>query len=96
MTHAPVEEEQQTKLVNAILDWRDKDDLVHIEGAEKKEYKDAGLSYQPRNKPFQSIEELQLVLGMNESVFKWIEPLVTFIPDSRKSQCNWRLKKYCR
>lgn len=43
----------------------------------KKEYKDAGLSYQPRNKPFQSIEELQLVLGMNESVFLWIEPLVT-------------------
>jgi len=77
MAHAPVEEEQQTKLVNAILDWRDKDDLVRIEGAEKKEYKNAGLTYQPGNKPFQSIEELQLVLGMNESVFKWIEPLVT-------------------
>jgi general secretion pathway protein K len=77
MTHAPVEEEQQTKLVNAILDWRDADDLVHIEGAEKKEYKDAGLSYQPRNQPFQSIEELQLVLGMKESVFLSIEPLVT-------------------
>lgn len=77
MTHAPVEEKQQTRLVNAILDWRDTDDLVHIEGAEKKEYKDAGLSYQPRNKPFQSIEELQLVLGMNESVFLWLEPLVT-------------------
>jgi general secretion pathway protein K len=77
MAHAPVEEEQQTKLVNAILDWRDKDDLVRIEGAEKKEYKNAGLTYQPGNKPFQSIEELQLVLGMNESVFKWIQPLVT-------------------
>jgi len=77
MTHAPVEEEQQTRLVGAILDWRDSDDLVHIEGAEKKEYHDAGLSYQPRNKPFQTIEELQMVLGMNESVYKWIEPLVT-------------------
>ena len=77
MTHAPVDEEQQTKLVGAILDWRDQDDLVHLEGAEKTEYEDAGLSYQPRNKPFQSIEELQLVLGMDKSVFKWIEPLVT-------------------
>jgi general secretion pathway protein K len=77
MTRAPVDSEQQTRLVNAILDWRDKDDLVHINGAEKKEYKEAGLSYQPRNKPFQSIEELQLVLGMDASVFKWIEPLVT-------------------
>ena len=77
MTHAPVDEEQQTRLVNAILDWHDKDDMVRLDGAEKKEYQDAGLSYQPRNKPFQTIEELQLVLGMNESVFKWIEPLVT-------------------
>jgi len=77
MIQAPVEAEQQTRLVSAILDWRDKDDLVHIDGAEKQEYRDAGLSYQPRNKPFQSVEELQLVLGMDASVFKWIENLVT-------------------
>jgi general secretion pathway protein K len=77
MTQAPVDEEQQTRIVNAILDWRDPDDLVHLNGAEKKEYQDAGLSYQPRNKPFQSIEELQLVLGMDATVFQWIEPLVT-------------------
>lgn len=77
MNNAPVDEDQQTRLVNAILDWRDEDDLVRIEGAEKKEYQDAGLNYHPQNKPFQSIEELQLVLGINESVFKWIEPLVT-------------------
>ncbi|MDD1628585.1 MAG: general secretion pathway protein GspK [Methylococcaceae bacterium] len=77
MTSAPVDEDQQTKVVNAILDWRDEDDLVHIEGAEKQEYQDAGLSYQPGNKPFQSIEELQLVLGMDKSLFLWIEPLVT-------------------
>jgi general secretion pathway protein K len=77
MAYAPVDAQLQTRLVNAILDWRDADDLVRIEGAEKKEYKEAGLSYQPRNKPFQSIEELQLVLGVDEKVFKWLESLVT-------------------
>jgi general secretion pathway protein K len=77
MAYAPVDAELQTQLVNAILDWRDTDDLVRIDGAEKKEYKQAGLSYQPRNMPFQSIEELQLVLGMDEHIFKWIENLVT-------------------
>lgn len=77
IAYAPVDAERQTKLVNSILDWRDADDLVRIEGAEKKEYKEAGLSYQPRNQPFQSIEELQLVLGMDEQVFKWLEGLVT-------------------
>ncbi len=77
MINAPIDEEQQTKIVSAILDWRDEDDLVHIDGAEKQEYQDAGLNYQPGNKPFQSIEELQLVLGMNKSLFLWLEPLVT-------------------
>lgn len=77
MAHAPVEAKLQGKLVDAILDWRDADDLVRIEGAEKKEYKDAGLSYRPLNKPFQSVEELQLVLGMNEQLFNWLEGLVT-------------------
>ncbi|WP_262964730.1 type II secretion system minor pseudopilin [Methylobacter psychrophilus] len=77
MINAPIDEEQQNKLVSAILDWRDADDLVHIDGAEKQEYQDADLNYQPGNKPFQSIEELQLVMGMNKSLFLWLEPLVT-------------------
>ncbi|MBL6986091.1 MAG: general secretion pathway protein GspK [Methylobacter sp.] len=77
MSYAPVQAEVQNQLVNAILDWRDTDDLVRIEGAEKREYKAAGLTYQPRNKPFQSIEELQLVLGMDEHVYQWLEELVT-------------------
>lgn len=77
IAYAPIEPELQAKLVGAILDWRDQDDLININGAEKEEYKDAGLSYRPRNKPFQSIEELQLVLDMNEQVFKWLENLVT-------------------
>lgn len=77
MLRAPVDEEQQSKLLNAILDWRDGDDLVRMNGAEKEEYQKAGLSYQPRNKPFQSVDELQMVLGMNEQVFKWLESRVT-------------------
>jgi general secretion pathway protein K len=77
MTFAPVNTDQQSKLVNAILDWRDADDLVHMDGAEKEEYQEAGLNYQPSNKPFESIEELQLILGMDKSVLSWLEPLVT-------------------
>ena len=43
MTHAPINEnskedpvEHAAKLTGAILDWRDADDLIHINGAEKK------------------------------------------------------------
>ncbi len=77
LANIPEDEKMKLKLVDAILDWRDDDDLVHTNGAEKKEYKDAGLSYPPRNKPFQSLEELQLVLGMNETIFLQLEPLMT-------------------
>ncbi len=77
MANVPSTTDQKTKIVGAILDWRDADDLVHTDGAEKNEYQQAGLSYQPRNKPFQTLEELQLVLGMNEAIFLKLEPFIT-------------------
>ena len=77
LAQAPVEPDQQTALLGAILDWRDPDDLANIEGAESKEYHAAGLKYEPRNQPFQSIEELQMVLGMNEAILKYLDPLIT-------------------
>ena len=77
LINAPIDEDRQIKLLGAILDWRDADDLVNINGAEKTEYEEAGLNYGPRNKPFDSIEELQLVLGMDKKVYAWMEPLVT-------------------
>jgi general secretion pathway protein K len=73
----PIDEESQTALVSAIMDWRDPDDLVNIGGAEKNEYKAAGKLYRPRNKPFQTLEELQMVLGVDESILKQLEPLIT-------------------
>jgi len=77
MAQLPIEQERQTALVSAIIDWRDPDDLVNIEGAEKAEYKAAGKRYRPSNKPFQSLEELQMVLGMDESILQRLEPLIT-------------------
>lgn len=65
------------KLVGAVMDWRDSDDTVSPDGAEKPEYQTAGLKYHPANKPFQNIEELQMVLGMDAETFKWLEPLIT-------------------
>lgn len=79
MSHTPanIEHEQNVDLAAAILDWRDSDDLVSLNGAEKDQYRDAGLDYQPRNSAFQSLEELQMLLGMDEATLKWLEPLVT-------------------
>lgn len=68
---------QTQKLLNTLLDWRDEDDQARMNGAENKEYADAGLYYGPANKPFDSLEDLQLVLGFDETLFKKIQPLVT-------------------
>jgi general secretion pathway protein K len=68
---------QQQEIVSAILDWRDKDDLVHINGAEQQQYEEAGLLYSPANQDFQLIDELQMVLGMNSEIYLQLKPLIT-------------------
>lgn len=65
------------KLTDAILDWRDKNDEAQANGAEQKDYQQNNLPYAPRNGPFQSIEELQFVLGMTPQLFKAVEPMLT-------------------
>ena len=67
----------EEKLFNTILDWRDADDDVRPHGAEKKQYQEAGLGYGPSNKPFQSLEELQSILGMNNDLYQQLKPLLT-------------------
>lgn len=68
---------QQRQLVDAILDWRDQDDDVRFDGAEKNQYSAAGLNYGPANRAFQSTDELLLVLGMDDWLFNRLEPLIT-------------------
>jgi len=61
----------------AIIDWRDPDDLKGVNGAEKDQYTAAGLTYKPRNNPFESLEELQMVLGMNADIYQKLVPMLT-------------------
>jgi general secretion pathway protein K len=73
-------------LSRAIVDWRSaaisKDQLAQRVQA----YQAAGRSYGPRNGPFASIEELQLVLGVDSALYAQLAPVVTIwsgrnIPD---------------
>lgn len=72
-----VEEEEATRLLDAILDWRDPDTLKRPNGAEDPEYRAAGLTYGPSNAPFEAIEELQLVLGMKPEIYRRLAPMIT-------------------
>jgi general secretion pathway protein K len=69
-------------LADAIADWRDPDDMPREQGAEVNEYKAAGLSYAPRNAPFQTVSEVQQVFGMDYDLYQKIEPAVTIYSSS--------------
>lgn len=75
--HAGADDEQATKLVDAVMDWRDPDDLVRPFGAEDKDYEAAGLAYGAADHGFALAGELQQVLGMDYELFRKIAPLIT-------------------
>ena len=65
-------------LVDKILDWRDqKGDLHRLEGATGSDYAAAGRDYYPRGGPFQSVDELKLVLGVTPGLFDRIRSALT-------------------
>jgi general secretion pathway protein K len=70
-------------LSDAIQDWRDADNDVRPHGAEAPQYAAAGLDYGPTNLPFQTVAEVQQVLGMTYELYKRIEPAITVYSGSR-------------
>jgi len=88
MKSTTAEVSKQQEIVSAILDWRDEDELIHINGAEKEQYEEAELSYSPANKDFQLIEELQMVLGMDSDLYQQLKPLITVYSKQRQVDLN--------
>jgi general secretion pathway protein K len=89
--HAGMGEDDAARLLDAVLDWRDSDSLRRPLGAEEAEYAQAGYKGRPANYPFQSTEELQLVLGMTAEVYQRIAPMITVY--SRQSGVNPHLAR---
>lgn len=69
--------DQAQALADAVKDWIDSDDLKSPNGAEAADYKAAGLPYTPKNAPFDTVSELQQVLGMTYDLYRKIEPAIT-------------------
>ena len=66
------------RLAAAVLDWRDPDQLTQpAGGAEDRDYASAGRAYGAKDAQFESIAELQQVLGITPDLYARIEPHVT-------------------
>ena len=69
--------ETAQRTLDAILDWRDADELKRPNGAEALDYQAAGSKYLPTNAPFESVGELQRILGVDQALMARVAPLLT-------------------
>ncbi len=63
-------------LADALLDWRDGDDVPRPQGAEREWYAGRGRR-SPRNGPFADPAELRWVRGFDSATVRRLEPLLT-------------------
>jgi general secretion pathway protein K len=67
-------------LADRIVEWRTEqtsDDAHTLHGGTDADYAAAGLPWRPRHNDFQSVAELNLVLGMTPALFARIRPALT-------------------
>ena len=60
--------EQQDVIADSILDWIDEDDEHRLNGAESDYYQSLPNSYNAKNEPFDSLDELLRVKGINREI----------------------------
>ncbi len=65
------------RIVDAIADWRDQDDLKRPNGAEEADYRLAGMKQKPANGAFETVSELARVMGMTPAIYARIAASLT-------------------
>jgi general secretion pathway protein K len=63
-----VQEEEANTIVDSLLDWKDADDLRHLNGAESDYYMSLPNPYKAKDANFDTVEELLLVKGMTPEI----------------------------
>jgi general secretion pathway protein K len=69
--------ERAAALAAAIVDFRDEDDIPGVNGAESAAYHAAGLAHGPKNGPFETVTELDQVLGMDLTLLGRLRAVTT-------------------
>ena len=70
-------EEASSTLLNAVLDWRSPGNLRRLNGAKEEQYRAAGKNYGPASAPFETVDELQRVLGVSLDLYRRLAPALT-------------------
>ncbi len=72
-----LDDQESAALADAIVDFRDPDDLRRLNGAEDADYALAGLAHDAKDAPFGAVEELHQVLGMTPALYDRVAPSLT-------------------
>jgi general secretion pathway protein K len=64
------DDDTAVSVASAIVDWRDDNDLKLLNGAEDRDYIDAGRPIGAKDMPFITVEELLQVLGMTSELYR--------------------------
>jgi len=67
------------RLAQAIIDWRDTDEIPRLGGAERDQYMDARAPMLPPNRDFAELSELRYVMGMTPDLYEASRPYLTLI-----------------
>lgn len=69
LSNFEIDDANKNIIVDSIMDWRDKDSLHRLNGAEDDYYLSLPQPYKSKNGDFTSIEELLLVRGVTPGIF---------------------------
>ena len=69
LTHLGLEMQQADEITASILDWRDEDDEVRVNGAESEYYLDRPTPYVAKNARLDSLQELLLIKGVTRDLY---------------------------
>jgi general secretion pathway protein K len=75
-------------LADHVVDWRNPVGLEGETDSQRAAYVAAGRDYGPRNGPFASVEELQMVLGMTPALYRQVAPVLTLWSGSASPDPN--------
>ncbi len=70
-------EELGARLTDAILDWRDPDELKRTHGAEAEDYQSRRMNAPPQNRNFLIMDELRGVMGVTPELYRKLESWFT-------------------
>jgi general secretion pathway protein K len=92
-TTSGLDTQTASALTDRVSAWREDpsdedDDTETLNGGTDADYAAAGRFYKPRHASFQTVKELNLVLGMTPALFKRIEPALTVYSKNANADRN--------